>query len=709
MIKLKKRVMNLASYSNFQSDNKKYDYAETRLDIFNPEFTPTVSARGSKEDRQFINNLDKWKSFISWAIFYPDLFLDLITPEIGGIRLDIDQRIFLRALTRFFSVYGVFPRGWSKCVSGDTMLFTDSGIKEIGEFFNYANDDLEFYTSHSINVVNKNGILENSNKGVYSGYKPTLVVTSEEGYEIEGTYNHPILVNENGDIKFKELKDICVGDYVVINRRNNVWGNETKLDLSGLEQWFQSTSPSTKWKLKKRTLPNEINQDIALIMGYLIGDGCLTRDNVILFSNKDEDILDKYISVFSKHFDSRVKRVSEKTCDYVVFDKYLRMYFYQLGFSQANSFHKEVPKCILNAPKNIISKFIQGLFDTDGTIDDKSVSLCTTSNKLSKQIQVMLLNYGILTRRVKRYSKNSFHYIVYIYGENIDKFYDEIGFSCKRKQTKLQSLINKKRNTNKDIIPYQKDKVFLFYNDAKSSNTYLYDQFYHIITGNNNLTYSKLNKLLSLDNAENCTQYGHFEEIQKNTYFFTKVKCISASNNHVYDLQVPTTHSFVSNGFVSHNTFLEVLGMYIVATFHPYVELSLTAQTKENASNLIESKHREIIKFYPLLGAEVAKAKFSKDDAEIIFTSGGRIDVLANQQSSKGQRRHRLNIEESALLNNELFQDCLEPIPNQPRRTIGKLATVNPEELNGQINFFTTSGKLLPLYTEMYIENLVNT
>ena len=34
----------------------------------------------------------------------------------------------------------------------------------------------------------------------------------------------------------------------------------------------------------------------------------------------------------------------------------------------------------------------------------------------------------------------------------------------------------------------------------------------------------------------------------------------------------------------------------------------------------------------------------------------------------------------------------LEPIVNVPRRTIGKLATVNPEELNGQIAFLTTSG-----------------
>lgn len=118
----------------------------------------------------------------------------------------------------------------------------------------------------------------------------------------------------------------------------------------------------------------------------------------------------------------------------------------------------------------------------------------------------------------------------------------------------------------------------------------------------------------------------------------------------------------------------------------------MTAQTKENASKLLEEKHREITKFYPLIRNEITKSSFTKDSAEVVFTSGGRVDVLANQQNTKGSRRKRINIEESNLLNDLLFQDVLEPVANVPRRTIGKQALVNPEELNGQINFFTTSG-----------------
>lgn len=138
-------------------------------------------------------------------------------------------------------------------------------------------------------------------------------------------------------------------------------------------------------------------------------------------------------------------------------------------------------------------------------------------------------------------------------------------------------------------------------------------------------------------------------------------------------------------------TFVELLGMYHTAIFFPDIEISMTAQTLQNAAKLVDEKHREIIKFYPLMNEEIQTYRSSKDSVEIVFTSGGRIDVLANAQSTKGARRKRLNVEESAQLNAELFDDVLEPVVNIPRRTIGRGSLVNPEEMNGQINYFTTS------------------
>lgn len=140
-------------------------------------------------------------------------------------------------------------------------------------------------------------------------------------------------------------------------------------------------------------------------------------------------------------------------------------------------------------------------------------------------------------------------------------------------------------------------------------------------------------------------------------------------------------------------TFNEVLDMFIVAMLFPGIELALTAQTKENAAELLKDKTNELLKYFPLLQNELLeKPRFPKGDGEVKFLNDSRIDVLANAQSTKGQRRKRMRIEEAALLDDITYQDALKPVVEVPRYTVGKLAIVDPQELNQQINFFTTSG-----------------
>lgn len=139
-------------------------------------------------------------------------------------------------------------------------------------------------------------------------------------------------------------------------------------------------------------------------------------------------------------------------------------------------------------------------------------------------------------------------------------------------------------------------------------------------------------------------------------------------------------------------TFKEVLCMILVAILFPGIELAMTAQTQDNAAKLLKDKYMEVIKYYPMLAGEVVKTTFGKGNAEIVFVNRSVVNILANSESSKGQRRRRLAIEESALLNNVTYDSALKPIVDVPRRTVGKLAIVDPSELNQQINFFTTSG-----------------
>ena len=139
-------------------------------------------------------------------------------------------------------------------------------------------------------------------------------------------------------------------------------------------------------------------------------------------------------------------------------------------------------------------------------------------------------------------------------------------------------------------------------------------------------------------------------------------------------------------------TFIEVMVMIHTSVFYPNMEFVMTAQTRENAAALLQDKYAELIKYYPLIKNEVYSTKFQKDIAEIEFHNGSKIDILANNQSSKGRRRKRIMVEESALLDNKTYEDVLEPIPNVPRRTIGRLGLIDKTEMNGQNHFLTTTG-----------------
>lgn len=139
-------------------------------------------------------------------------------------------------------------------------------------------------------------------------------------------------------------------------------------------------------------------------------------------------------------------------------------------------------------------------------------------------------------------------------------------------------------------------------------------------------------------------------------------------------------------------TFDEVLASMLACVFFPEISISLSAQTKENAADLLKDKYGEIIRFYPMLKNEIEKANFAKGDALIVFKNGAKLDNLANSQTSKGQRRKRMNMEESALIDNNTFLDALLPIVEVPRVCVGKYSITDPEELNQQINFFTTAG-----------------
>jgi ribonucleoside-diphosphate reductase alpha chain len=153
-------------------------------------------------------------------------------------------------------------------------------------------------------------------------------------------------------------------------------------------------------------------------------------------------------------------------------------------------------------------------------------------------------------------------------------------------------------------------------------------------------------------------------------------------------VRMPDNYLCVIRGYGK--TMLHIMAHYHIARFFPNARLSVTASTRESAVSIWQSKHKELLEFYPSLADEIKYFSFAKDRGTVQFVNGSEVDALANSQQSKGQRRHRGGLEESNIIDKKTLEDAVIPIFNIPRRTSGN--EIDPDELNGQINRYTTSG-----------------
>lgn len=675
----------MASHKNFsQSVQRKHKINAGELSDSSPVKDVSIQQLNS-----FQRNLDKWVYFTAWSRWYPDLFLDMIHPEDGGIVLDLDQRAFLRGILRFVSVYGVYPRAYGKCSSLDSYLYSSKGMLQLSDFIS---NDYEYHTT-DFDTINRYGETEYTYLGAYNGIKETLKISTKYGYNNECTHNHKLLVmQDNGHVDWKRADEIKIGDYLCVNRHNDIWGNE--IDIS-------YASDRAKEKISSQCpiygFPEVNTPDFSYLIGLLIGDGSVTLKGSFKLTSADDEIAEFLSSFMKKECGYDVQH--RRKYDFNINSTYLRQCLYELGLDYVTSHHKTIPKFIRQSPKECCRAFLQGLFDTDGGIEQNIVSYATTSEELSIQVQLMLLNFGIISKRVFCDRGEFNHWRVYIMGENVNLFHDKIGFRLSRKQKQLESILTplEKINTNTNYIPHQKDNVNTFFDYIRENgehNPKLFDKLYHVRKGNNELTYNKAEALCEeFKHFVDCEDTPYLLEVINKDYFYSPVVSIEESTAETGDINMPDTNSWICNGVVSHNTFLEVLSLFLVCMFYPNIEVAMTAQTQANAAKMLKDKYTEIIRFWPVLQDEIhGKPSFGKDTAEIRFNNGSIFNVLANNQNSKGQRRKRINIEESALLDAFTFDDALKPIVDFPRYTSGKLAIVNPEEISQRISFFTTAG-----------------
>lgn len=421
--------------------------------------------------------------------------------------------------------------GGGKCIIKSEYINSENGMIEIGDL---KPDNVEGFVDETggifypmkIGIKTPTG-MQYTSHFYDGGIKPVKRVQTRFGYKVTGTYNHPLLVLKSGGVTaWKTLSEIEMGDYIAVQRHESVFGNDDKIPS------YQQNIPGSI----HLNIPSRLDDEMAYVMGILVGDGGLTGNNGLTVTKYDNFILDSAMDWFTSLGLNPRKSVKNVKVSSMALMEWLK----SIGLS-GYSYEKSVPDMIMRASKENVRAFLSGLFDTDGSGAYKAkaaIQYCSTSEKLARQVHILLLQFGIISSLRFKPNSGRGSWIIDIRGIEAQKFFDDIGFRLERKQATRQYL-RENPNTNVDLIPY------LPY--AKGMNHGEHYTDYKYTQGIRKPSYPKL--------AELAGRYPQYEELLEPNYFWDEVVVAEdAGMEHVYDLTVPEGHAFVANGIVNHNT-----------------------------------------------------------------------------------------------------------------------------------------------------------
>jgi ribonucleoside-diphosphate reductase alpha chain len=289
------------------------------------------------------------------------------------------------------------------CVVGDTFVVTDKGVVKAKNL----KEGMYIWDGESWNKIEE--VINNGIKKVYN-------VTLKSGLSIKVTEDHKFYTEDG----WKKLMDIKLGEKVLV-------------PLNSIEY------------IKEKDIDNEYYE----LFGYYLSDNSLSSSNHLSSNGENDEILNNYFSpILNKYSGSSYTILRDK--------QYIKSIF---NIDKSKSELKEIPEEILSKGFEALKSILRGLFSSDGSVYKTNgiltISLSSSSINLLKQVQIILLLFGIpstLTKEKEEKIKNikgekyytkETHRLI-ISGESAILFNDRIGFIGEKKE-KFESLIKDKK------------------------------------------------------------------------------------------------------------------------------------------------------------------------------------------------------------------------------------------------------------------------
>lgn len=310
--------------------------------------------------------------------------------------------------------------------------------------------------------------------------RETISIRTRRGLELEGSVTHRVMLP---DRTWRRLDQLALGD-VLLSVGPNLWAERyvdidwqpqrritlqqiavhNNVDIETVMRYRRGvrgqhsamlaplvaeyetavmTLGTTQVWRKAIRIPAVVDERLGALLGYLAGDGHISEvKQTIGLTTGDDQQAEAFITLVQelfgvsvhKRWDPNRWRLSFSSQDVQDFLQHLGM---KTGIAARE---KDVPDVILRSPRTVVAAFLRALYDCDGYAGAAGVILSTSSVEMSKTVQLLLLNFGILsTRRAQK--DGCWH--VHTTGTSAARFAQEINFGLTRKQQALLHYVER--------------------------------------------------------------------------------------------------------------------------------------------------------------------------------------------------------------------------------------------------------------------------
>ena len=428
------------------------------------------------------------------------------------------------------------PAAMRYCVTGDALVRLP-----FGQSVRIA-DIVPGARPHSDNVIDAKVLDRHGNPVAadclfHSGDHQTYTVRTAEGYEVTGTANHPLLclVDIAGvpTLLWKLIGELGTDDRVVIQR--------TQPTEFGPGDWHATLE--------------------ALVLGAFISEGFVSEKRAG-FNNLDRD----YFNMVVAAYDAVVggpRYIYERTIasgsnllelDVQNLDAIRKSRLASLVAQRPPD--RAVPEWLWHSAAAAKRAFLQALFEGDGSCsalprNTIQIAYSTRSGRLARDVQQMLLEFGVISRRYLHATGE--HKVVITNRRHAEVFSQQIGFGG-FKQSKLETLLAalppKAAGLDTDHVPglaaFVRAHAGGRWTDKEWLRKHNIDRLSRWQRGSAEI----------LSHIADPDVRAIANDLTDGRFYYARVAAVTAAGvQPVYSLRVDTEdHAFITNGFVSHNT-----------------------------------------------------------------------------------------------------------------------------------------------------------